>query len=136
MKEIKFRAWDKENKKMFGVSGYFMDMGIEKRKYMLERHGGKEDGDITINKSFDEVDLMQFTGLKDKNGKEIYEGDILRTNGIDGKCLWVIEWEESSYVYGFSPNHIGGKYSSVHNHAWEEGEVIGNIYETPELLIV
>ena len=62
--------------------------------------------------------LMQFTGLKDKNGREIYEGDVLKTDwGYNG----VVEWD----LFHF--NKIQGTIS-------EECEIVGNIYENPELL--
>lgn len=73
------------------------------------------------------VNLMQYTGLKDKNGKEIYEGDVLL---IDGKTTKVIEsemgwdWDGAS-VYGWA---IGTENPET------ESEIIGNIYSNPELI--
>ena len=137
MREIKFRAWDKRNKKMFGVSGYFMDMEVKKRKYILERWGGSEENDVSINIPFDEIELMQYTGLKDKNGKEIYEGDIVRntydrnitknkkvtTKTITEICTfrWDKHWASFKWGNGIVENM--GIF-----------EVIGNIYENKELL--
>jgi uncharacterized phage protein (TIGR01671 family) len=68
--------------------------------------------------------LMQYTGLKDKNGVEIYEGDIVRFLDIDGvDSVTEVEFREGGF-YPFAPDFIH----------WCNVEVIGNIYENPELL--
>ncbi len=74
---------------------------------------------------------LQFTGLKDKTGREIYEGDILSLNPY--KVLAVIEYLESSFVFHF--NKEPDDYWVPNNMATTmRAEVIGNIYENPELL--
>ena len=79
-----------------------------------------------------DVIVMQFTGLHDKNGKEIYEGDILYENCIGGDDKGQVVFMDGSFdllsddgAIGLGPQIIYGKY-----------EVIGNIYENPELLEV
>lgn len=74
-----------------------------------------------------EVKLMQFTGLLDKNGKEIYEGDILKSNfGRVGPVVW---YRRGFFIQAESlPNGVTDFL------VWEQSEVIGNIYENPELL--
>ena len=84
----------------------------------------------------DDVILMQYTGLKDKKGVEIYEGDIVRVDG-DGLGLGFVEYHES-YFRIFRPcvfsvnlcNHTSTNELDPKNNV----EVIGNIYENPELL--
>jgi len=83
--------------------------------------------DIDGDWIFFEGELMQYTGLKDKNGKEIYEGDILKTvNGDWGVIVWNAPFFELT---------ISETQSSLYTREWlSKGEVIGNIHENPELL--
>lgn len=168
MREIKFRAWKiRRPQKMFEVD--FLTFGSLDRNDAVvgatisTLHGEKYQVYV------DEIKLMQYTGLKDKNGIEIYEGDIVGEEGvyhfleregwkpdtgkwkiigektknftgkneekyIAGYKLSIIEWEQDSC--GFEPfsdsfdncHHCGGGRNSI------DFEVIGNIYENPELL--
>ena len=125
----KFRAWDKETKTMIDVSL----INFEEHSIL----GGYWEFGQTESIKFDEVELMQSTGLKDKNGKEIFEGDIVRqvrtqpttenktiTGGVTMlEGAWVImnDCEQlASYLWSET----------------DENEVLGNIYENPELLEV
>lgn len=104
MREIKFRAWDEKNKLYI-----FFD-----KTDILDGYGFE-----LIDFSIPWSDWDQFTGLHDKNGKEIYEGDIL--TWFDRKDqIWEVKWEN---IFSFSSWHPVDKCI-----------VIGNIHENPELI--
>ena len=73
--------------------------------------------------------IMQYTGLKDKNGKEIYEGDIVKGYWYDHPKPEVMDIEWSDHFYGFTIT----KYP-LGIHGLHDLEIIGNIYQNPELL--
>ena len=128
----KYIVWDKETQIMLDVP--LID--FKKRGVVGEHWGFGETNFI----SFDDIELMQSTGLKDKNGKEIFEGDII-TNGIsivDVKShptlgfYTVVNGVESFFGSNTSIKDFENdveEFSSVI-------EIIGNIYENPELLEV
>ena len=117
MREIKFRAWDKENEKMMKVSS----LHLENKEISV-----KENGTFHL---FRMQDLMQYTGLKDKNGKEIYEGDIVVLNNIENDNMCIVRYEHSSYrLEGWS---LREDLSNVEDRFLE---VVGNIYENKNLL--
>ena len=151
MREIKFRAWvydeEKEEDKMVNVIGIF----FKGNSFIPHRVIIDEEEKVWLLQN---SELMQFTGLKDSKGKEIYEGDIVRfyEQGYDpnepdeeriepetttvliywnenGKCL-AIDWD---YEDGkIAP--VGWGYVYIHNSMFDYHEVIGNIWENPELL--
>lgn len=107
---FKFRAWHKADEKMYEVYGFAQNKWFLKGKQFPMPNGA--------------VVIMQYTGLKDRNGKEIYEGDIILFNNF-GDTL-------DKVVYSPGCFHTsGGGYLLDEI---REIEVIGNIYENPELL--
>lgn len=145
-REIKFRAWDKRKKRMYHLTdgsafGIDYEVGIWNIGWELCEisANGKQvvcsqDSDVR-----DDGVLMQYTGLNDKNGKEIYEGDLLRRytelavsyGSVTVVCKWsatragfeLIGADERGFNWGISQRQCK-----------EKCEVIGNIYESPELL--
>ena len=131
MRNIKFRAWDKKQECIVNVEDMFWYA---------------KDGSVShINSENDEnkverFEIMQFTGLLDKNGNEIYEGDIIRwiSVGKESGNIEDIGLERDMGVYKIIFKE--GKFCTqkpeicVGNFDVDEIEVIGNIYENPELL--
>lgn len=128
MREIKFRAWDGELKEMIGpeevLSCSFIGLDGEwlGLSDLLKGEGGFE--------------LMQYTGIKDKNGIEIYEGDILKAG--DGYTGLIGYRTESAQFVGFN---IGNEFTEEEfdtlytvNGSFNSAKVIGNRFENPELL--
>jgi uncharacterized phage protein (TIGR01671 family) len=110
MREIKFRAWDKALK--------FMHSGNQFISMYLDKDG-------CLNSP--ELEFLQYTGLKDKNGKEIFEGDIIN----DCSRGWTVKTSDNGAWLLDYANGSGEKYLyPINKHI----EVIGNIYENPELL--
>lgn len=132
-----FRAFVKPYNKIYKV-------------YSLENDGTfaiqcfKEDGETLLKRNDNgtnlflfkqnEFELMQSTGLVDKNGKEIYEGDIL----TDGSIKYLVRFEEEKACFIMKPILCGKtlfkKYEELSKRYMHYYEIIGNIYENPELL--
>lgn len=128
MREIKFRFYDPQENQMCS-SGLEVDLG----------------GNLAVFMGENECPIMQYTGLKDKNGKEIYEGDVVVyvedviVETIDGHNRYEPEGNIGTVKYNNCSYFIDGKEFEFYaygeqNFVWEELEVIGNIYENPELL--
>lgn len=125
-REIKFRIWNNHAEEMD-----YKDFYVNGNKIIYDDGHSYEDVEI-----HSDIIVMQFTGLKDKNGKEIYEGDVLKNFGIFKRlCLF----KEGSFGYEADANlgFISYNSNSI-NLKLRDGklmkcEIVGNIYENPEL---
>ena len=138
-REIKFRAYDKHAKIMLPVVDVIKFTKSESINIM--RDGAYGVG-VTIPYQ-PQIELMQFTGLHDKNGKEIYEGDIVEIDKDVAKTFDIYSKGIINYLNGgFIVTKNDGSYATIKsallilgdlNNIFR-GKVIGNIYENPELL--
>lgn len=137
---IKFRAWNNERKVMVPIQ-YLVAINQEFSEWGVNGY--------PRNETFE---LMQFTGLKDKNGKEIYEGDIVyrlyqheETKKWLRDMMGIISWDDWMVGFSFMKPDLNlmretntaefmGASSSIQGASGRWWEVIGNIYENPELL--
>jgi uncharacterized phage protein (TIGR01671 family) len=131
MREIKFRAWDIKKEKMhYNIQQLdFRNLEVHYTdRYQVGEKG--KDWNNTL-----EVEIMQYTGLKGKNGKDIYEGDCFSINRKDtGTRIGVawVEWDNFYSRYALKDTRGEGEYNL--HYFIENQEVIGNIYEHPELI--
>jgi len=133
MREIKFRAWDKVaagHEGMFDIVGFVL-RGSEYRIWYEFEHDGRKQ---IFNRSYSKRNLvvMQSTTLKDKNGVEIFESDIVESYSFYGhKIKDVVSFREG---YWFPLVEVEHNHNCIDKYDSDGFEVIGNIYENPELL--
>ena len=120
MRDIKFRAYYKADKRIYEV--LYLDFASNELRLW------DEETELDFECSFEDVELMQYTGLKDKNGVEIYDGYIVGDKyGV--KIPMVVTWDDAGFrTLG---KHNGEQYVG---YVKDSCEVVGNIYENPELL--
>ena len=124
-REIKFRAWDKtKNIMIYPKDLSIFTINLVGEIFAIDGHAEK------LNK--DEFILLQYTGLKDKNGKEIWEGDIVEYPQVFDEPKNVGEIKYNDEFASFDIQGWFGGYGLCSN--VDSIEIIGNIYENPELL--
>lgn len=129
MREIKFRAWDEIDKKMIPMDRGRYDRDSGSLKFYLQYIPNRDS----------HLKFMVFTGLKDREGNDIYEGDVVE-QFYKGATRFVVIWDEvekdrwnlkakdSSYYDN------GDYYEGSNGRNWKTFKIIGNIYENPELI--
>lgn len=141
-REIKFRVWDKEEKRF--VEFYNPDPMIccaDGQVYCYEKPDNELTNERWVN---NRLILQQYTGLKDCNNKEIYEGDIVKLpsfmiTGLERLLMGDVLWEIIFENCGFYRKLSDTKRALIENDTdcftdFKKIEIVGNIYETPELL--
>jgi uncharacterized phage protein (TIGR01671 family) len=148
-REIRFRGWHKELKKMLYPHGGFDSMHqcrdsdgnhimMEDGRHLMDLMTW--DGLVYHNGKYQDIEWMQYTGIKDINGKEIFDGDIARGEagtGVGGKTtkykqlIYKVFWNDWMHGWDIHAENYG-KYRF--QPALDEIEIIGNIFENPELL--
>ena len=128
----KFRAWMKSLKWMCDVTNISFDS-----KFVDICQQGDTERYTEMSVEFDEIELMQSTGLKDKNGKEVFEGDILEIED-EGEVLGnaKLTWDNEQAVFmieAISVDDIAPFHEIVSDESYSY-RVVGNVYENPELL--
>lgn len=124
MKEFKMKAWLKKENKMVSIIG--IDLNYQYIRYSDDGNLFKDDYKIV---EFKDIELLQFTGAKDKAGQEVYEADVIKFNdGIDD-IYGLISYDDEDAVYCVS-------YENVTEHLLNMAgnfEIVGNIFENPNL---
>ena len=119
MRDNEFRAWDKDRKQMHKSS---------KMVEWVFKNGVLSARNLSRKRKIQELEVMQYIGIEDKNGVKIFEGDILEYSAS--------VWKSSRFRVEWSDRHGGWSGNGLFSEWSEHCVVIGNIYESPELIEV
>lgn len=123
---LRFRAWDKEFKEMVQVDALVFEEQIVKATY--------KNGNV-VKEDLKNYVLMQSTGLTDKNGKEIFEGDILSIETDEENVKLEVSWDSKHALFVFESKKYNAK--DTLGELFEDNpypfKIIGNVWENPEL---
>ncbi|WP_052098090.1 YopX family protein [Paenibacillus stellifer] len=132
-REIKFRAWLKKERRMLDK----VNLTFPGAEMVIQWYDSLDDyyaGSLSDCGERD-VEVMQYTGLKDRNGREIYEGDILRDRASHDEIYYYkVIWSKSNACFYFQDYFADHERFGGEDIEWSQTEAIGNIYENPELL--
>ena len=124
MKEFKMKAWLKKENKMVSIIG--IDLNYQYIRYTDDGNLFKDDYKIA---EYKDIELLQFTGVKDKAGQEVYEADVIKFNdGIDD-IYGLISYDDEDAVYCVSYENVTEHLSNMAG----DFEIVGNIFENPNL---
>ena len=124
MKEFKMKAWLKKENKMVSIIG--IDLNYQYIRYTDDGNLFKDDYKIA---EFKDIELLQFTGVKDKAGQEVYEADVIKFNdGIDD-IYGLISYDDEDAVYCVSYENVTEHLSNMAG----DFEIVGNIFQNPNL---
>jgi hypothetical protein len=135
MRTIKFRVWEQNQKRWC----WSTEVTLEGSGQVVHHHYPKNGYDYAKDKLPENMigcgclaPIQQFTGLLDKNGREIYEGDLLRGN--NGR-IFEVKWNKLYAAFGLKDHSLGKESAPLRGlHPSSQLEVVSNIYEDPELL--
>lgn len=125
-REIEFRGFD-------GTKWYYGDLEYNRKTDIARIHTYKEDGGYDRQYLVEARTIGQYTGMKDKNGVKIFEGDIIRF--VNGQKKVNGEWADNELIY--TVEYSKGAFCCVSglSEVLDAVEVIGNIHDNPELLV-